>query len=114
MFMDEQLRRAVEGRRPRRPDRTTRLGEAIEQLMAERISPRQAKFGPVAEVWEQLLPNELSEHCELIDISRGQLKVRVDSPSYRYELQLCSADLLAELQQQCPRARLTNIKFTVG
>jgi predicted nucleic acid-binding Zn ribbon protein len=112
--MDEQLRRAVEGRRARRPDSTTRLGEAIEQLVAERISPLQAKFGPVAQVWQQLLPNELSRHCEIVGISGGRLKVRVDSPSYRYELQLCSADLLAELQEQCPRARLTDIKFTLG
>jgi hypothetical protein len=40
--------------------------------------------------------------------------VQVDSPSYVYELQLCSSELLNELQQQCPKARLTRIKFVVA
>ncbi|MHC4494517.1 MAG: hypothetical protein ACYSYM_01700 [Planctomycetota bacterium] len=40
--------------------------------------------------------------------------MRVDSSSYMYELQLCSSELLEELQQQCPKARLTRIKFTVA
>jgi len=110
----EQLHNAVEGRRVRKPDRAVRLGDAVQQFMAEQVSPRQARFGAVAELWSQLLPAELCRHCEIVDISGGQLKVRVDSPAYKYELQLCSSELLEELQQQCPRARLTKIKFVVA
>ena len=111
---DQLLHNAVEGRRARKSDRTVRLGDAVQQFMAEQVSPRQAKFGAVAELWSQLLPAELCRHCEIVDISGGQLKVRVDSPAYKYELQLCSSELLEELQQQCPRARLTKIKFVVA
>jgi len=82
--------------------------------MTEQISPRQNRFGVVAELWSRLLPGELRRHCDIVDISGGQLKVQVDSPSYMYELQLCSSELLKELQQQCPRARLTKIKFVVA
>jgi hypothetical protein len=82
--------------------------------LAERISPQQAKFSQIDEVWRELLPAELQQHCEIVDISGGQLNIQVDSPSYVYELQLCSSELLAELQQQCPRVRLTRIKFTVA
>ena len=115
MGEDEQLlRNAVEGRRVRKSDRAVRLGDAVQQFMAEQVSPRQARFGAVAELWSQLLPAELCRHCEIVDISGGQLKVRVDSPAYKYELQLCSSELLEELQQQCPRARLTKIKFVVA
>ena len=95
-------------------DRTVRLGEVVEQLMAEQISPRQEKFSSIAEVWNLMLPAELAQHCEIVGVSGGQLKVQVDSPSYMYELQLCSSELLEELQQQCPKARLTKIKFVVG
>jgi predicted nucleic acid-binding Zn ribbon protein len=95
-------------------DRAVRLGEAVQQLMAERISPRQAKFDTVAEIWRQVLPAELCQHCEISGISGGQLKVQVDSPSYMYELQLCSCELLKELQGQCPKVRLTKIKFVVA
>jgi len=78
------------------------------------ISPRQAVFSEVAETWSQMLPDELARHCEIVDISAGLLKVQVDSPSYMYELQLCSSELLDELRQECPRARLTKIKFVVA
>ena len=92
----------------------TRLGKTLGELMKKRISPQQVRFGPVVELWDQLLPAELQRHCKIADISGGQLKVLVDSPSYLYELQLCSSELLEELQQQCPRARIRTIKFIVG
>ena len=82
--------------------------------MDERISPQQTRFSEVFETWNRLLPEELCGHCEIIDISGGQLKVQADSPSYVYELQLCSSELLEELQRQCPKARLTKIKFVAG
>jgi hypothetical protein len=82
--------------------------------MTEQISPRQARFDAVAEVWRQALPAELCRHCEITDVTGGQLKVQVDSPSYKYELQLCGSELLEELQRQCPKVRLTKIKFVVA
>ncbi|MHC4425482.1 MAG: DciA family protein [Planctomycetota bacterium] len=114
MDEDERLRNAVEYRRARKSYSAVRLGQAAQQLMAEQISPRQARFSEVAEVWSQLLPAEMCRHCEIVDISGGQLAVQVDSPSYMYELQLCSSELLKELQQHCSKARLTKIKFVVA
>ena len=114
MDEDERLRNAVEWRRSPKSQTTIRLGQVVQQLMTEQISPRQARFSQVAAVWSQLLPAELCRHCEIVDISGGQLEVQVDSPSYVYELQLCSSELLEELQRQCPKARLTKIKFVVG
>ena len=108
------MSRTVEGQRIRGADSAVRLGEVAERLMAEQISPRQEKFSSVAEVWNLMLPAELAQHCEIVGVSGGQLKVQVDSPSYMYELQLCSSQLLEELQQQCPKARLTKIKFVVS
>jgi hypothetical protein len=86
----------------------------VQKLLAEQISPQQAKFSQIDDVWRDLLPAELQRHCEIVGISGGQLDVKVDSPAYVYELQLCSSELLSELQQQCPRIRLTRIKFTVA
>ena len=114
MYGREQLRNSVKRRTKRRLDRTVRLGQAVQRLMAEQISPRQARFDAVAEVWRQVLPAELCRHCEITDVSGGQLKVQVDSPSYKYELQLCGSELLEELQRQCPKVRLTKIKFVVA
>ncbi len=108
------LHKVVEEQRARKSDKTVRLGDVVEQFLTEQVSPKQARFGAVAELWNQLLPEELCRHCEIVDISGGRLKVKVDSPAYKYELQLCSSELLKELQQQCPKARLTEIKFVFG
>jgi len=114
MDEDQQLRNIIRWRTKSNSNRTARLGDAVKQLMENQISPQQARFGPIAELWSRLLPAELCQHCKLADLSGGQLKVLVDSPTHLYELQLCSSQLLEELQQQCPRARIKKIKFAVG
>jgi predicted nucleic acid-binding Zn ribbon protein len=111
---EERLLNAVKWRKAPKPYNASSIGQVAQQLMDERISPLQARFSKIAEFWSQLLPVELSGHCEIIDISGGQLTVQADSPSYVYELQLCSPELLKELQRQCPKARLAKIKFVVG
>ncbi len=91
-----------------------RLGDVAKELMENRISPQQARFGSIPEIWNQLLPEELRRHCKIAGISAGRLKVLVDLPAYKYELQLCCSELLSELQQQCPRAHIKKIQFVVG
>ena len=110
----ERLQKTLDYRRTRPPYRAHSLGEVAQKLLTERIAPQQARFSQVDDLWRELLPAELQEHCEIVDISDGQLDVQVDSPSYVYELQLCSSELLSELQRHCPRARLTRIKFIVA
>jgi predicted nucleic acid-binding Zn ribbon protein len=111
---DEQLYAAVQWQRKQRRRRAVRLGDVTKELMDNRISPQQARFGPIAELWNRLLPQELRRHCKIVDISGGRLKVLVDLPAYMYEMQLCSSELLSEIQRQCPRARIKKIKFVVG
>jgi predicted nucleic acid-binding Zn ribbon protein len=114
--MDDEKRliNAVKWRKIRKPYSAAGIGQVAQQLMDERISPLQFRFSKIAELWSRLLPAELDRHCEIVDISGGQLTVQADSPSYMYELRLCSSELLEELQRQCPRARLAKIKFVVG
>lgn len=111
---EQLLRNAVKGRTVKKFDRTAKVGDVAQMFVTKWVSPRQARFSAVIEVWSQLIPAELSKHCEIVDVDSGKLKVRVDSPSYKYELQLCSSELLKELQQQCPRVRLTEIKFVIA
>jgi predicted nucleic acid-binding Zn ribbon protein len=114
MNEDQQLNSAVKCRKVRHMNGATRLGQVAKELMESRISPQQAKFGSVPEIWNHLLPEELRRHCRIADISGGRLKVLVDLPAYMYELQLCSSELLCELQCQCPRAHIKKIQFIVG
>ena len=110
----ERLQNTLKCRRTRKPYSATGIGQIVQQYLDGQVSPRQAVFSEVAEAWSLMLPEELARRCEIVDISGGLLKVKVDSPSYMYELQLGSPELLAEMQRQCPRARLTKIKFVVA
>ena len=110
----EQLENTLKRRRAKIRKSTTKLFDAAQKFLTEQVSPKQEKFGAVTEIWSQLLPEELRSHCEIVGISGGKLKIKVDSPAYKYELKLCSSELLKELQQQCPKARLTEIKFVFG
>ena len=110
---EESIRGSTPLRRTR-PRSTVRLGDTLSELMEDEIRPQQGRFGSIVQLWGQLLPAELSSHCRIVDISAGRLKVLVDSPSYMYELQLCSSAVLKELQRRCPQARLQKIKLAVG
>lgn len=114
MDNSQQLCNIADRRTKRRRDRTVRLSDAVSRLMENCISPQQARFSAVAELWSQLLPAGLRRHCKIADISAGQLKVLVDLPPYMHELRLCSSELLKELQQQCPRAQIKKIKLVLG
>ncbi|MHC4647380.1 MAG: DciA family protein [Planctomycetota bacterium] len=112
----EQLRNRTKPRvRPEADtDSPARLGDAVRKLMEDWVSPRQARYESVADAWNELLPAGLSSHCRLSGVSGGRLKVVADSPSYMYELRLCSSRLVEELRQRCPRARIREIKVAVG
>lgn len=97
----------------RRSKEAVRLSEATSEFMASHIQPQQNRFDSVVGLWDELLPAGLAEHCEIVEISSGRLKVHVDSPSYMYELQLCRSELLNELQKY-PAIRIKDIKFIIG
>jgi hypothetical protein len=96
-----------------RPDRTVRVGEVVQQLVDNQLSPRQTALDLLDKLWRQLLPAELVRHSRIAELSGGQLKVQADSASYMYELQLCSSGLLGELQRLCPQVRVKEIKLVL-
>lgn len=110
----EQLRKAVRWQAAPRADNTVSLGNALSGFIENRVLPQQIRFGLIAEAWSQLLPAELCQHCRIAEVSGSRLKVIADSPSYMYELQLLSYELLKELARQCPQVRIREIKFAVG
>jgi len=110
----EQLYNAAKWRAKRQPDGTVRLGDIVEDYIDNQVSPQQARFELITRQWDQMLPVELRRHCKIVDICGGQMEVLVDSPPHMHELRLCSPELLAEMQQRCPKARIKKIKLAVG
>ena len=91
-----------------------RLGPLVQSLMERTIQPAKLRVDPVVEAWSRSVPPALAAHCHVAGMSGGQLRVKVDSPVYLYEIQLCQDALLKELQTQVPRAGLRKIRFQLG
>ncbi|MDI6448905.1 DUF721 domain-containing protein [Anaerobaca lacustris] len=90
-----------------------RLGDAIGDFV-QRLAPVHARCDSLLEAWQNVLPEPLRRHCRIDGVSGGCLKVAVDAASYMYELQLCKAELLAELQRLCPGAALRRITIAMA
>jgi len=82
----------------------------ITSAFVERLRPVHSQYDSISEAWENLLPGGLQRHCRIGAINNGCLKVMADGSSYMYELQLCKAVLLRELQHLCPAARVRRIE----
>ena len=112
---DELLRKLIKWKRTvKTPSRTVRLSDTISQIMQKHISPKYDKYGPLFENWELLLPPELARHCKIAAVNNGQLRIKVDAPAYGNEIRLCQAELVEQLKEKCPKARIRNIKIVVG
>jgi hypothetical protein len=78
------------------------------------ITQRYEAAGRLSEVWAQLLPEEMSRRCRIVDLAAGLLTVSVDSPSYMYELRISSNQLVEQLQRECPEAKLRAMKIMLA
>jgi predicted nucleic acid-binding Zn ribbon protein len=114
MDTDKRTNRVIARQVGVKREKPQRLGDALVELMENQITPHRARFGSVAEVWEQLLPAELRQHCRIEGFKKGRLKVVAESPSYQFELRLCSSELVKELAARCPRAKVERIEIVVG
>ncbi len=85
-----------------------KLGDAVGDFV-ERLAPLHACCRSVTQAWETVLPETMRRHCRVESVTGGSVRVAVDAASYMYELQLCKAELLAELQRLCPGAAVRRI-----
>jgi len=108
-----QSHRPLQRQPGRRPATLVTLADAANEVLQSRVLPQKGGLG-IIQLWTQLLPNELHHHCEIVEISNGRIKVVVDSAAHMYELKLCSAELLMELQRQCPQAHIKKLKLVLG
>jgi hypothetical protein len=91
----------------------SKIGDMVGNLV-DRLQPVHARCDSVAEALGTLLPPTMQDHCSLGGVSGGCLTLIVSGASYMYELQLCKADLLQELQRLCPAAGLRRIQIDMA
>lgn len=109
---DEERLLCVTGRRSRSKN-ATRLGLSA-RVYLDRQDARLQKNCSVVDVWRQVLPTVLYEHCRLAGISRGVLRVEAEPGSYMHEMRMASAELLEHLQNRCRRAGVKKIVVVAG
>ena len=90
-----------------------RLAESVRHIMEEHLEPMMRKNDSVMENLQRILPEELKEHCAVQQITNGQLKIKVDSSARLFSAQLSSNRLLEQLQQDCPRAGIRQVRFVL-
>jgi hypothetical protein len=91
------------------------LGPEMLTFFKQNVQKRQTKFAPIAECWQQLVPDFLLQHTALESFTRGQLTVLVDSSSHLYELkQLLLSGLQKQLLVACKAAGLRKIVLKPG
>lgn len=86
------------------------MGEVASGLLAS-LTPLHERCSSVGQAWEQVLPPGLRAHCRIGGFKGGCLRIVVDGASYMYELQLCKAELLKELQRLCPGTGLRRVQI---
>ena len=110
MTDEEKLLRSC-GRWRKKPiDRTESVGGVVKSYLG-RKSREFGKNSSVVDAWQEVLPGGFYNHCNLVGISGGVLRLEVDSGTYMHELRLMSKDLLEHLQERCPRAGIKKISL---
>ena len=91
------------------------LGEEMIGFFKQSVAKRQTRLVKIAECWNTLVPQMLSEHCALEGLIRGVLTVMVDSSAHLYEMkQLLLAGLEQQLMIACKSAGLKKINLRPG
>jgi len=109
---DARLRTVWQQRRP--GQRASHVSQPLQMLMKYRLAKRVRQLSRMAEVWDEVVPDELREHTALERLDRGTLTVMVDSAAHRYRLQmLLNGGLLKEIQRRFPDA-LNKVRLLPG
>lgn len=73
--------------------------------------PHRRRGYQAVDVFNELLPTELSAACRIDSVISGVLRVRVLSGPYLFQMKQLCPELLKELKKQCPSAGIKYIKL---
>ena len=95
-------------------DRVAPLSAPLATLMKHNLAKRVRQLSKLAEIWDEVIPEQIACHTALEGYHRGVLTVMVDSAPHRYQLQvLLAGGLQSEIQARFSGA-ITKIKLEPG
>ncbi|MFB3892169.1 MAG: DUF721 domain-containing protein [Phycisphaerae bacterium] len=109
---DDQLRTVWQQRQP--SDRISLLSAPLTVLMKHTLAKRVRQLSKLAEIWDEVVPDDIREHTALESFNKGVLTVMVDSAAHRFQLQmLLSGGLTREIQARFSGA-VNKVKLIPG
>jgi len=109
---DAQLRTVWQQRQIR--DYTAPLSQPLAFFMKHRLAKRVKQLSKLAEVWDEVIPEEIAEHTALDSFNHGTLTVVVDSSPHRFQLNMLLAGGLKKEIQKRFAGTLNKIRLTPG
>jgi predicted nucleic acid-binding Zn ribbon protein len=106
---DELLRGAVSWQW-RKKNRTSSIAESGRQFLGYNLR-RLKNSAKIVDAWQELLPEEMKEHCSILKIENGVIEVEVDSGSFMHEMRLMSNELVEHLREICGQGKVKRIKL---
>ena len=82
-------------------ERVIPISQPLTSFLKYTLAKRLRQLRNLAEVWDELVPQDIREHTALEGLNRGVLTVMVDSSPHRFRLQtLLAGGLLREIRQR--------------
>ena len=78
---------------------TAHLGTPLAMLMKYTLAKKVKQLSRLAEIWDQVVPEDISTHTALESYNRGILTVIVDSAPHRFSLQMLLSSGLQKILQ---------------
>ena len=115
-WTEEKLQQKVNQMQKRyKPRKGKLLGQFANDFFKKKISKRHKRLQQISEVWQELLPQEILEHSCIDDLSRGVLRITVDSHVHYAELDmLVRSGLADQILEAAPSLPAFKIKLSRG
>ena len=95
-------------------DRFVQLGQPLAVFMKHTLAGQVRRLGKLAEIWDELLPEDIRDHTALDGFSHGVLTAMVDSAPHRYRLRVLLDGGLMRIIKQRFGGPLNKIRLVPG
>ena len=94
----------------RRKETTSSIADSGHKYLGFNLR-RLKQSAKIVDAWQELLPEEMADHCNIKKIEAGVIEVEVDSGPYLHEMRLMSNELIEHLRDICGRGKIKRIKL---
>lgn len=96
-------------------DRIAHISQPLAVLTQRVLAKRFRQLRDLSAIWDEIIPDSITEHTALEGFQRGVLTVVVDSAAHRYQLRvLLDGGLMHEMQARFHGGALNKVRLEPG